>query len=92
VIFSQDTFNIPQIDGTSGQVVADIQRTFALSSTPRSISDSGATRIPSVQDGIGTGETDFKLVVKTKTGEYVEKTFTVHVTANWHDLSMTEIN
>lgn len=91
IVFSQNSLDNPQQDGTSNTLVPDIQKTFALISTKRSLDNYNPHEIPFVQDGVGIGETDFKLVIKDKMGDYVEKKFRIKVTSNWHELSMKEI-
>ncbi|HEY6659459.1 MAG TPA: hypothetical protein VIZ62_13120 [Nitrososphaeraceae archaeon] len=41
-----------------------------------------------VQDGLGIGNTDFKLMIKSIDGAYTEKRIKINVSHNWQDLSM----
>jgi hypothetical protein len=44
------------------------------------------------EDGIGIGDTYFRLFVKAITGESVDAIFKVHVTNNWQELSIEKVS
>jgi hypothetical protein len=49
-------------------------------------------RLAYIEDGIGMGDTYFRLFIKTITGQTTEAVVRVHVTNNWHRLSMEFVN
>lgn len=90
IVFSDSSFINPQLD--SGKNLPDDRKTCAMVSTTRSFGNVNPSYIPFVQDGIGIGDTIFKLVIKILNREYAEQRFRIHVTNNWHELSMDRIN
>jgi hypothetical protein len=86
IVFSDSSFVNPQANEVD--ILSDDKKTYAIVSTIRSFGNINASRIPFVQDSIGIGDTNFKLVVKSLNRGYIEQRFKVHVTTNWHELSM----
>jgi hypothetical protein len=86
IVFSDSSFVEPQANGVD--VLSDDKKTYAIVSTTRSFGNINPNYIPFVQDGIGIGDTNFKLVVKSLNRGYVEQRFKVHATTNWRGLSM----
>jgi hypothetical protein len=90
VVFSQDTFAMQQTDSVAGNR-SDEDKIYAKVCTLNSLNHSDTATLAFAEDGIGKGETYFKLFVKAITGESVERTFKIDVTNNWHELSMEQI-
>lgn len=89
VVFSQDSFTRPQ--QVLGQVVEDDKKIYAKVGTIHSLNYL-QENIQFAEDGIGIGDTYFKLSVKTITGQAIEATLKATVTNNWLDLSVVKVN
>jgi hypothetical protein len=90
IVFSDNSFTNPQFD--NGKNLPDDRKTYAMIATIRSFANVNPSYIPFVQDGIGIGNTNFKLVVKVTNRAYAEQRFKIHVNSNWHELSMERIS
>jgi hypothetical protein len=90
IVFSDNSFTNPQFD--NGKNLPDDRKTYAMIATIGSFANVNPSYIPFVQDGIGIGNTNFKLVVKVTNRAYAEQRFKIHVNSNWHELSMERIS
>ncbi len=88
IVFSDSSFTLPQLDNTN--TLAEGRKTYAMVSTVRSFGNLNPNTIPFVQDGIGIGDSYFTLVIKTIRGVYIEERLKIHVSNNWHDLSLED--
>ncbi|HYZ97064.1 MAG TPA: hypothetical protein VE524_10760 [Nitrososphaeraceae archaeon] len=88
IVFSDSTFSNLQIDYESGKTLEENMKTYAKISTIRSFSNLNPNVNPYVQDGIGIGNTDFKLKIQSLDSSIIEKTIRIKVSQNWQDLSM----
>lgn len=86
IVFSDSSFTLPQLDNMN--TLTEDRKTYAMVSTVRSFGNLNPNAIPFVQDGIGIGDSYFKLVIKTIRGVYIEERLKIHVSNNWHDLSL----
>ncbi len=71
------------------QIPADADL-FAFISTPETVKMIPANFFRA-QDGFGVGDSDFELLVTTESGESLTSNLRVHVTNNWNELTMEQI-
>jgi hypothetical protein len=91
IVFSQDSFIKPQTDPIKGNL-SEEDKIYTKISTLYSLNHLDPTINLVAEDGIGIGDTYFKLSVNPITGESVEAVFKVHVSNNWHELSMEKVS
>jgi hypothetical protein len=90
IAFSQNTFQIPQF--ANGIRLHDDDKIYAKICTLNSFNNIAPPNISFAEDGFSIGDAHFKLLVRNENGEYVEGIFKIHVTNNWHELSMEQIS
>lgn len=66
------------------------EKIYAKISTPNSLNSVEPSVIEFAEDGLRSGTTNFRLEVKSITGEGKEALFSVTVTNDWHTLSISE--
>jgi hypothetical protein len=88
IVYSDSIFANVQIDYESGKTIEENKKTFTKISTIRSFSNLNPNVNSYVQDGLGIGNTDFKLKIQSLDGSSIEKKIRIKVSQNWQDLSM----
>ena len=88
IAFSDSIFSHEQIDYKSGKTIEENKKTYTKISTIRSISNLNPNVNSYVQDGLGIGNTDFKLKIQSLDSSTIEKIVRIKVSQNWQDLSM----
>ena len=88
IAFSDSIFSHEQIDYESGKTIEENKKTYTKISTIRSISNLNPNVNSYVQDGLGIGNTDFKLKIQSLDSSTIEKIVRIKVSQNWQDLSM----
>jgi hypothetical protein len=88
VMYSDSNFINEQYDLGADKPLEENKKTYAQISTVRSFSETNPNQNKFVQDGLGIGNTDFKLIVRSIDGAYAEQNIRIKVSQDWQDLSM----